>query len=69
MHHSPDAVREALAVPPDVPLIRTDARLREATKAALLELVQHALVAGVGTVGLRARGPAQNLCRQPGNPS
>ena len=29
---------------PDVPLIRTDARLREATKAALLELVQHALL-------------------------
>jgi len=27
-----------------VPLIRTDARLREATKAALLELVQHALL-------------------------
>ena len=35
---------DALAIPADVPLIRTDARLREATKAALLELVQHALL-------------------------
>jgi len=44
MHHSSEAVRDALAIPADVPLIRTDARLREATKAALLELVQHALL-------------------------
>src|SRR2546423_4362927 len=44
MHHSSEAVRDALAIPPDVPLIRTDARMREATKAALLELVQHALL-------------------------
>ena len=44
VHHSTDAVRDALAVPADVPMIRTDARMRESTKAALLELVQHALL-------------------------
>jgi signal recognition particle receptor subunit beta len=44
LHHSLDSVREALVVPPDVPLIRTDARRRDATKHALLELVQHALL-------------------------
>ena len=42
--HSPDDVREALAVSPDTPVILVDARERESTKAALLELVQHALV-------------------------
>jgi len=44
MAHSLDDVREALAVPPDVPLITTDARDRGETKTALLELVQHALL-------------------------
>jgi signal recognition particle receptor subunit beta len=42
--HSLDEVREALAVPADVPIIRTDARDRGQTKLALLELVQHALL-------------------------
>jgi signal recognition particle receptor subunit beta len=42
--HSPDDVREALAVSPDTPVILVDARERESTKSALLELVQHALV-------------------------
>ncbi|MCC5953533.1 MAG: ATP/GTP-binding protein [Acidimicrobiia bacterium] len=42
-HSLPD-VREALAVPEDVPMITTDARDRAQTKMALLELVQHALV-------------------------
>ncbi len=37
-------VREALAVPDDVPMIFTDARDRVRTKQALLELVQHALL-------------------------
>ena len=44
LHHSLDAVREALAIPSDIPVIRTDARDRAATKLALLELVQHALL-------------------------
>ena len=43
-YHSLDDVREALAVPADVPMITTDARDRAQTKMALLELVQHALI-------------------------
>ncbi|MCB0986848.1 MAG: ATP/GTP-binding protein [Microthrixaceae bacterium] len=42
--HSPDDVREALAVSPDTPVFLVDARERESTKSALLELVQHALL-------------------------
>ncbi len=42
--HTPDDVREALAVSPDTPVVALDARDRQSTKAALLELVQHALV-------------------------
>ena len=42
--HSPDDVREALAVSPDTPVVELDARDRESTKMTLLELVQHALV-------------------------
>ena len=42
--HSPDDVREALAVSPDTPVVLCDARDRTSTKATLLELVQHALV-------------------------
>lgn len=49
-YHSLDDVREALAVPADVPMITTDARDRGQTKMALLELVQHALIrASAGT--------------------
>jgi signal recognition particle receptor subunit beta len=43
IHHSLEDVREALAIPADVPMMITDARDRAATKATLLELVQHAL--------------------------
>ena len=43
LHHSLEEVREALAVTPDIPTLVTDARDRAATKATLLELVQHAL--------------------------
>jgi signal recognition particle receptor subunit beta len=42
--HSPDDVREALAVAPDTPVLELDARDRDSTRLALLELVQHALV-------------------------
>ena len=42
--HSPDDVREALAVSPDTPVLLVDARDRQSTKDTLLELVQHALV-------------------------
>lgn len=42
--HPVHAVREALQVSPDVPMVLMDARDRESVKATLLELVQHALV-------------------------
>jgi signal recognition particle receptor subunit beta len=42
--HSPDDVREALAVSPDTPVLLIDARDRVSTRDTLLELVQHALV-------------------------
>jgi signal recognition particle receptor subunit beta len=41
--HSEDAMREALAVRPDVPLLKIDARERASAKRALIELTQHAL--------------------------
>jgi uncharacterized protein len=41
--HSLEDIREALVVPPHVPLIYTDARDRASTKAALIEVTQHAL--------------------------
>lgn len=47
LSHNVNDVREALAVPPEVPLILCDARDRESTKAALLELVQHAMLKAV----------------------
>jgi uncharacterized protein len=43
VHHALADVRAALSVPSDVPLIVTDARHREATKASLIEVVQLAL--------------------------
>lgn len=47
--HGAADVREALALPADVPVVRCDARTRESTKAALIALVQHALLrASVG---------------------
>ncbi|MDZ7679742.1 MAG: ATP/GTP-binding protein [Acidimicrobiales bacterium] len=42
-NHSIEDLREALAVPDDVPMIECDARERESTKMALLEVVQHAM--------------------------
>ncbi|MGY6499520.1 MAG: GTP-binding protein [Acidimicrobiales bacterium] len=42
-NHSLDDLREALAVSADVPMLECDARQRDSTKFALLELVQHSL--------------------------
>ncbi|MET8866205.1 ATP/GTP-binding protein [Nonomuraea sp. NPDC004580] len=39
--HSDDEVREALALSPQVPIVRTDARSRESVKATLISLVEH----------------------------
>lgn len=41
--HDLDDVREALAVPADVPVVYTDARSRAATKDVLVQLVRHAM--------------------------
>ena len=48
LHHSIDAVREGLDLPPDVPVVSPDARDRERTKMTLLELVEHALIKSQG---------------------
>ena len=42
-NHSADAVREALAIPIDVPVVLTDARKRDVTKQTLVDLVTHAI--------------------------
>ncbi|MFI7445760.1 GTP-binding protein [Nonomuraea indica] len=39
--HSEQEVREALALPAHVPIVRTDARNRESVKATLISLVEH----------------------------
>ncbi len=44
LHHSLDDVREGLDLSPEIPIVATDARERELTKATLLELVEFALV-------------------------
>jgi uncharacterized protein len=41
--HTPDDVREALALRRDVPLITCDARTRESTKTTLITLVEYVL--------------------------
>ena len=41
--HEPEAVRRALAVPDEVPMIHVDAREREGAKSALIEVTKHAL--------------------------
>jgi uncharacterized protein len=41
--HEEDPIREALAVPVDVPLVFCDARQRSSTKQTLVTLVEHAL--------------------------
>ncbi|NHT16260.1 ATP/GTP-binding protein [Cellulomonas sp. IC4_254] len=41
--HELDEIREALAVPAEVPVLYTDARSREATKETLVRLVRHAM--------------------------
>jgi signal recognition particle receptor subunit beta len=41
--HEVDDVRDALSIPPDVPIVTCDARSREATKLTLIRLVEHAM--------------------------
>ena len=49
--HREKAVREALALSPEVPILYCDARDRESTKEALIALVQHLLELASATVG------------------
>lgn len=44
LHHRLEDVRSALDLDDDIPVVATDARDRELTKSALLELVEHALL-------------------------
>ncbi|MFN0093002.1 MAG: GTP-binding protein [Acidimicrobiales bacterium] len=46
--HRLEDVREALAVPADVPMLYIDARERPSAKTALIDVVQHALVRATG---------------------
>jgi signal recognition particle receptor subunit beta len=41
--HTIEQIREALGVPPEVPIITCDARSRQSTKATLITLVEHVL--------------------------
>jgi uncharacterized protein len=48
--HAVDEVREALTVSPHVPVVQCDARSREATKASLINLVEHAMAMHTGVL-------------------
>ena len=41
--YEPDEVREALAIPPHVPLIMCDSRHRDSVKQVLVHVVEHAM--------------------------
>jgi signal recognition particle receptor subunit beta len=43
MRHELEDVRSALDLPPDIPVVRTDARLRDSVQQTLVTLVEHAL--------------------------
>ncbi|MGL5930972.1 MAG: GTP-binding protein [Dermatophilaceae bacterium] len=44
-YHTVADIREALSIPDDVPVLTVDARSRQATKAVLIAVVEHALKA------------------------
>jgi uncharacterized protein len=43
LHHRVEDIREAIAIPHDVPIVTCDARTRESTKQSLITLVEHAM--------------------------
>ncbi|GAA2990109.1 GTP-binding protein [Streptosporangium longisporum] len=49
--HGEDEVREALTLAPHIPISRTDARSRDAVKATLITLVEHALTVRMAVPG------------------
>lgn len=53
MRHELEDVRSALDLPPDIPVVRTDARLRDSVQQTLVTLVEHALRRA------RAKGPVR----------
>lgn len=50
-HYEPDEVREALAIPRQVPLVLCDARQRESVKQLLVAVVEHAMATLVAEHG------------------
>jgi uncharacterized protein len=48
--HSPEEVREALAISHNIPVVTCDARNRESTKATLITVVEHAMAVHTGAV-------------------
>ena len=53
MRHELEDVRAALDLPPDIPVVRTDARLHDSVQQTLVTLVEHALRRA------RAKGPVR----------
>ncbi|WP_344969855.1 GTP-binding protein [Streptosporangium fragile] len=53
--HSEEEVREALTLAPHIPISRTDARSRDAVKATLITLVEHALTMRMAVPGWGGR--------------
>ncbi|MER5625156.1 ATP/GTP-binding protein [Streptosporangium sp. NPDC002544] len=49
--HGEEEVREALTLAPHIPISRTDARSRDAVKATLITLVEHALTVRMAVPG------------------
>jgi uncharacterized protein len=43
MQHRPEDIREAMAISPDVPIVKCDARSRDSTKQTLIAMVSHAM--------------------------
>ena len=55
--HPVEAIREALAVGPGVPIVLCDARVRDSAKNTLIELVEHAVARA--TAAMNAAHAAQ----------
>jgi signal recognition particle receptor subunit beta len=53
--HKVDDVREAMAIDPQVPIIRCDARDRESTKQTLITLVEYSVERWIAVNGVAAR--------------
>ncbi len=51
LRHHPEDVREALDIPPYVPVIVTDARNRAAVRDSMVSLVRHAMSLAAASVG------------------